>query len=701
MNTIMNAPELKWLKGNVNGTPEGESASEMEFKRTKLSLDLLKMVLEGNYEDFTACQTDDVKLSREGFAEIQQYTRSTLKNNADIYAMQAYLVINDLGKIVSFVKQVEAKLHLQSVDHDELLYEGLKQMPELSPTFMSLLPEYQKIILRGLETKFNMGQFVSSENLPANLLSLHGIDIRSLNFYMIHVFYDIAGAAGHVRNDGSVIVTEAYWKNFKVANNAILAMVRKEQTAIEAYNAYLLERAKMLELNCVSKEDYAIIKVCNFCKICSPMEAAEVKKTYLKLPVQVKEMLTKELTKDGINNKGILLYYAPATLSNAINYFKKNGDINAISNAMNILLPIFANIYGLTKAKICNSESAHGVCTAFIADVAEKAKKPLEMFNYKVAFENVNNDFYVGCEPIEQIKVNVTEKTSIISGSNVVVVALGGGSDCIQAAMVGKFLLKGCKNVISIRTKNTSSQNEKGEMNKQRKISNPKEVLSEGVYLCDIETNGEGRFFENMPSQIGMNSYLVIDEEDGKLFSKIQTVIEHIRKNVGDNIDTILGVDTGGDCLYPIKKDSINAETTPDQDRTGLEAIMQFENLGYKVFNCIVAPGIDSPNGITTEILTKANAIAYIPTSQESEEILEMYYKWNMTGKDVKKFGKTSLIWQAALKKKRGLVTVNIPLQNVLSDDNPWIPTVTITDISEMIIFMKTSNCINAIKMFE
>lgn len=265
MNTIMNAPELEWLKGNVNGTPEGESASEMEFKRTKLSLDLLKMVLERNYEDFTACQKDDVKLSRESFAEIQQYTRSTLKNNADIYAMQAYLIINDLGKIVSFVKQVEAKLHLQSVDHDELLYEGLKQM-----------------------------------------------------------------------------------------------------------------------------------------------------KTYLKLPVQVKEMLTKELTKDGINNKGILLYYVPATLSNAINYFKKNGDINAISNAMNVLLPIFANIYGLTKAKICNYKSAHGLCTSFIADVAEKAKKPLEMFNYKVAFENVNNDFYVRCEPIEQIKVNVTEKTSII-----------------------------------------------------------------------------------------------------------------------------------------------------------------------------------------------------------------------------------------------------------------------------------------------
>ena len=99
--------------------------------------------------------------------------------------------------------------------------------------------------------------------------------------------------------------------------------------------------------------------------------------------------------------------------------------------------------------------------------------------------------------------------------------------------------------------------------------------------------------------------------------------------------------------------------------------------------------------------MTKANAVAYLPTFSESKKILELYYKWNMTGNDAKKFGKTSLIWQSALKKKRGFVTVNIPLKCVLSEKNPWIPTVTITDISEMIIFMKTSDCIKAISMFE
>lgn len=702
MNTIMNAPELEWLKGNVNGTPDGKSVAEMEFKRTKLSLDLLQWIFEGNYEKFTECQSDSIKLSRESFHEIQQYTCSTLKTDADKYAMEAYLVINDLGKIVSFVEQIEIKLHIQSVDHDELLYEGLKRMPQLSPTFVSLSEEYKEIILTGLKTKFNMGQFIQSENLPANLLPLQGIDIKSLNYYMLHVFYDIAGAAGHVKNNGSIIVTEDYWKSFKAANNVICDMVCGKLDAQVAYNKYLSKRAEMAKLQFVSNEDTAIIKICNLIRVYSPNDAKQVKQSYYNLPVQVREMLTKELAKDGITDNGILLYYAPATLSNAVNYFKSIGEMNAINKAMEIVLPILANIYGLAKAKISKAKKSLKVCTVFIADVAEKAKKPLELQNYKLHFTDVNGDYNVSCEILEKINIpfNSIDKT-IVAGSNVLAVALGGGSDCIQATMVAKFVLKGCRNVISIRTQKTSSQNEKGEMNKERKIYNSKEVVVEDVYLCDINTSAEGRFFENMPSQIGMNSYLIIDRDDGKLFSKIQMVIQHIVKNSGDVIDTILGVDTGGDCLYPIKKDATNSETTPDQDRTGLETILQFEKLGFKVFNSIVAPGIDSPNGITTEILTKANAVSYQLSSQEREEILEMYYKWNMTGSDVKRFGKTSLIWQSALRKERGLVTVNIPLKNVLSEDNPWIPTVTITDISEMIIFMKTSECLNAIRSFE
>lgn len=232
-------------------------------------------------------------------------------------------------------------------------------------------------------------------------------------------------------------------------------------------------------------------------------------------------------------------------------------------------------------------------------------------------------------------------------------------------------------------------------MNKERFISSPKERISEGVYLCDHNTTAEGRFFENLPSEIGLNVYLVIDKHDGNLVSKIQSVINHIYQNTGKKIDTILGVDTGGDCLYP------ETFANSDQDTLSLKAIATFVTNNINVYNCIVAPGIDAPNDIASDVLRKANAKAYFPTETEVKNILEQYKAWKIDGSNPKIFGKTPLAWQAALQKKRGLVVLNIPLNNVLDSKNPWIPTLRIDDIMESVVFMKTVDCINAIKEFD
>lgn len=261
--------------------------------------------------------------------------------------------------------------------------------------------------------------------------------------------------------------------------------------------------------------------------------------------------------------------------------------------------------------------------------------------------------------------------------------------------MIAKFLLPfKCQNIISIRTQKTCSQNEYGEMNNERVVSNPKEIIAEGVYLCDSNTSAEGRFFEHLPSEIGFNVYLVIDKHDGNLATQIQEVINHIYQKTGEKIDTILGVDTGGDCLYPE-----NFENS-DQDTLSLIAISEFTKNNVNVYNCIVAPGIDSPNGITSEILKNANAKAYFPSETETKNILNQYDKWKIDGSNPKTFGKTPLVWQAALKKRRGLVVLNIPLTNVLSAENPWIPNHRIDETMESVVFMKTSDCINAIKMY-
>lgn len=691
---IMNAPELEMLKGNVKGTPEGEKSIGMEFKRTKLSIDLLNWVLTGDYEAFTACQNPKVRLTRNSFIELQEYVKRVLETEDDIYAMQAYLVINDLGKVVKYVDQIEKEFNLQSVDHDELLYEGLKRKPELSETFASLSKKYQEILLTGLKTKFNMGQFIQSENFAANLEPLIEIDLKSLDYYMIHVLFDIGGAAGHVRNDGSLIITEAYWKNFKYANNSISKLFFGEFDSIGAYNLYLKKRAKMLNLKIDAPEDMAIIKICNLLRIASYDEAKQVQESYRNLPIQVKELLTRELNKNGILNKGILLYYAPATLQNAINFFKKENCENPIGEAMKIVLPIFANIYGMIISKNYSAEKT-GVCTVFIGDVAEMAKTPHELENVTFDFTKVAENYEVTCVPLEKINVKRKEKINI-PGENILMVAMGGGSDCIQAAMVGKYILSNCNNIISIRTDVTQSQNENGVMNQKREVFFPKRVLEKNVYLCDEITCGEGRFFENLPQELGMNVYLIIDTEYEDLSNKIEAVIHDIKKESGKKIDIIVGVDTGGDSLSIPSEDKCNTVGDDWNTMTAIDSL----SLGYNVYNCIVAPGIDSPIGITNEILENAEAFAYYPTEDQKNDILKTYSEWNMDGSNPKCFGKTQLIWKSALEGKRGLVTLNIPIRNVLHEKNPWIPTVRINDIMESIVFMETEKCVNTLVNF-
>ena len=98
---------------------------------------------------------------------------------------------------------------------------------------------------------------------------------------------------------------------------------------------------------------------------------------------------------------------------------------------------------------------------------------------------------------------------------NTVVIGMGGGSDCKQAAILAKILRqKGvkCNNVISIRTNKTSSQDSKGNMGQERKVKNPARIVDADIYLVSTETIGSGRFLENIPAK-ELNVYLIIDRE--------------------------------------------------------------------------------------------------------------------------------------------------------------------------------------------
>lgn len=454
---------------------------------------------------------------------------------------------------------------------------------------------------------------------------------------------------------------------------------------------------KFLELEGDSGDVISSIKLCNMLGAADPKKAQIVLQTFQNQEPNVKAILEKELMSTEINNDNIiLLNYAPETMINAITYFKNNNSENPIIDGLNAILPTFARVYSQTRANLARKNNASNVTNVMINEITKKAgENPNELAKINIELQSRGNDFETRISPIHQINNNKSTEFPITVVGKTVVIGMGGGSDCIQAAILAKIMQqKGiqCSDVISIRTNKTASQDSKGNMGEERTIQNATRLVDKDIYLISSETTGSGRFLENVPAE-ELNVYLIIDREDGNLKQKIEKTLAVI----GD-VENLIGVDTGGDVLYPLIETSNQSITTPDQDRRVLETINSIQGINKKC--CIIGIGIDSPD-CANSILQGANASYYEPDEKIKQEILDTYNRWDMTGKNEKKFGKTPLAWQQALNGKTGIVCLNIPTKYVLDRKNPWIPFVNIQSATQGLFFMDTQRCIDSIKQHE
>lgn len=183
--------------------------------------------------------------------------------------------------------------------------------------------------------------------------------------------------------------------------------------------------------------------------------------------------------------------------------------------------------------------------------------------------------------------------------------------------------------------------------------------------------------------------YLVLDNEDGSLTSRIEAAL----KDVG-GVDTIVAVDTGGDALYSTSVSSA-AKATPDQDLRVLKALHSLQ--GPRIITAEIAVGVDSPDN-ASEVLSKGKAKLFVPSAAESKQIADRYRAWKLDGTDDKLFGKTALAWQSALRGESGLQTLPLP-GTVVVDPNktPWSPFVQIDPAMRGVFFMELDDHLNAI----
>lgn len=706
---IRDYPEMGWLTGSVNATPEGTSnpdptqlvsqrifgAKHTEFDRTAVGIMTFLWVIRGEYEAFTACQPPAVRLSRENFSELRRYTIDILHDNPQaLDALIVYTVINDLGKIKAIVDEVQRRAGTNEIDHDKILYRALDEHPDISPSFNRLSAYYKRLIVNGLKAQFNLGQFVQGENVPASLSGLTDLDRASLDFYLLHVVYDIAGAAGQVKQNGSLVMSEPTYQGFRLSLASLAKLARGWKLA-EVYDDFLASKGEIFGLDVRDATQRAAIRISCMLRLNDGDQAKCVLAILSSMPRNERAILERELNRTGVDDGyATLLYYAPATLANAIGAYKSVGEPLAFEKAVRIVLKTFARVYQEARIMLKKREG-NGVYTVDIAALAEAAKKPEELDNLSMRLNKVGDDAKLSVSPhpvIDAAPFSRILSLAEIPGRRIVPIGIGGGSDVVQAAIIGRLLREAGKDVpavVSIRTAKTGSQGVSGAIGETRVVMDHGGEIAHGIFRITPQTTGTGRFLENIPAD-QFPVYLIIDDDDGSLADRIRFLMDHLSDSSG--IDRIVAVDTGGDALYSTSAEE-GARATPDQDLRVLSALA---NIGTPVTAMEVAVGVDSPDDAQS-VLLRANAGFYLPSDRETDMIMSLYTLWGMTGDNEARYGKTPMAWQLALLGQRGFQSVALPTRVVVDGRNPWNPFVLISDSMRGLFVMKLPDHLRAI----
>jgi len=702
-------PEFGFYSGTVEGSPDGSpiDGNEQEQRRTELSFLCLYWLMRGDYDKLTSLQKPEEKLSRATFDVLCAKIKTLLHDDEAVDAMLSTMAIHDLGKIVWFQNKVKETSKSTSVDHDEILLFALEHCPEILPSYSRLQKKYQVLIRDAWAMRFNLGQFVQGENLPANLsncLSAARNNPHVIEYFFLHEMLDLGGVTGHKSLAGSETLNENNCFAYDAAWSIVINPAYQNETA--AYDAYLAARASRLELKITNNEMRAVVRLCCNARLYSPQDAQLVLDTFNRLPAACKTILTEELNVSGMDNKkGILLYYAPQTLVNLIT--NKSGEAKALGLTRGF--EVLARLYMEARIHL-KEQNSPGIYPLFIAPVSTAAAKDPDMLKHK-DFEidlkagKVTN--VIDRQPIKTETFKATKSLGELPGNRVVVIGIGGGSDGIQAKLVSELMEKSGKQVVgtvSVRTKFTTFDSSKIPKGTERKIINPVANLGNDTYLLAPNSKGEhfDRFLENAVAD-SKTTFMVLDAmrpelSDEENIAGLERQFQHLIANL--QADTVIGLDTGGDGLYQESTvDGLSdSKSTPDQDLRVIKALSKLN--GPNLITMEVATGVDSP-GNAEQVLHQADAVWFAPSDSEKQYLLQRYHQLGMDAETAlpDRFGKTPFAWQQAMTNsgETGFYFLPIPKEKILDAKSPWNPVVFLEPAMQGIFVMDLHKHVKAI----
>lgn len=383
---VQRYPESGYLAGKAESSPEGTpvlrqdalayqvfgvktgvDATAIEADRTFLGLLTLKWVLTDQYNKFTSLQPPSIgmRLRRSSFHKLRDYTLRIINSDADLEFCLYSLTCNDLGKTLFLVEQHQNIIGQPAENHDLLLYRLTQKMPELFPAFQSRLTDVQQhSYLAGLGADLNLGQFVQGENLPVNLAGMQALDAKSRELRLVCELFDFAGVTGHLNAEGSMVMHEDNYLAFSTAIAELIALPLPQ-----AYQRYIHRRGTLAGIDMIAENGYALGRLTTLSRSFTPEQGTALQAVWHGLSPEQKTVLSDELNETGDKGrKGILLYYAPALIANAI---AATGDYTA---GLNYALPILAQVYQTTRTDM-PAQNGNGIITVNIARHAREAQQ--------------------------------------------------------------------------------------------------------------------------------------------------------------------------------------------------------------------------------------------------------------------------------------------------------------------------------------
>jgi hypothetical protein len=285
----------------------------------------------------------------------------------------------------------------------------------------------------------------------------------------------------------------------------------------------------------------------------------------------------------------------------------------------------------------------------------------------------------------------------------------GGGSDVIQAASMAKLLVRAnpvmkVPAVISIRTlysKSTSAGEKRSVWHVDDKAGGKHNLLDNAkgdlkIELCHL---GNARFVEDAIAGEFSNVRLVIDDKSQ----------DHLRRPryeraVGDDVDSMVIMDTGGDVLGGM--DPLAKKKTPDQDcRTQIATAQIAAAKSLSSIVAIAALGVDAPAD-TQSKLEASNAVYYRFTAEDKHYLAGLYSTWHFDGspanlyKYPEHYGKTPFAMLASFNLGRGESGFHaLPLpESVINDfNNPWACITWITPEMSYLVLVNQAKLLSVI----